>query len=130
MSSMRLRAGRDADGQQQDLHAGAEVLVAAADGDPGPGIAADAEAADPGQDGRDDTAAEGEERGDGTGGIREDVAAAGPAGHAGEALSAEFPEVAGGLPDGAAVVLGQAAGLGGESGGGEPAGGRGQGERR
>jgi hypothetical protein len=56
MSSMRLRAGRDAAVQQQGLRGGAEVLVAAADGDPGPGIAADAEAADPGQDGRDDTA--------------------------------------------------------------------------
>jgi hypothetical protein len=39
-------------------------------------------------------------------------------------LSVEFPELAGGLPDGAAVVLGQVAGLGGESGGGEPAGAR------
>jgi hypothetical protein len=45
-------------------------------------------------------------------------------------LSAEFPELAGGLPDGAAVAPGQAADLDGESGGGEPAGGRGQAERR
>jgi hypothetical protein len=85
MSSMRLRAGRDAAVQQQGLRAGAEVLVAAADGDPGPGIAADAKTADPGQNGRDDTAADGEERGDGTGGIRRDVAAAGTAGLAGKA---------------------------------------------
>jgi hypothetical protein len=55
---------------EQGLPADAEDLVVAVDGGPGLGFAADAAAADPGQDGRDDMVAEGEQRGDGAGGVR------------------------------------------------------------
>jgi hypothetical protein len=75
--------GRDAAVQEQGLHADAEVLV----------VATMVQvlglrrcgAADPGQDGRDDTVAEGEQRGDAAGGVRRDEAATGPGGLAGKA---------------------------------------------
>ena len=106
---------------EQGLHADAEVLVVAVDGGPDLRFASHAGAADPGEDRRDDVVAEGEEGSDGAGGLRRDVVAACPAGFAGEALSAEFPEVIGSLPGGVAVVPDEVADLGGEAGDGESA---------
>jgi hypothetical protein len=107
---------------EQGLHADAEVLVVAVDGGPVFGLAAHAGAADPGQDRRDDVVAEGEQRGDGPGGVCRDVVAAGPAGFADELLAAELAQVVGGLPGGVAVLPGDLADFGGVLGDGEPCG--------
>ena len=82
---------------EERLHVDADLLVVAVDGGPGCGFAAHAGAAHAGEDGGDDLVAEGEQGGDGTGRVGRDVAAAGPAGLAGQALGAEFAEVVGGL---------------------------------
>jgi hypothetical protein len=92
------------------------------------GSAAHAGAADPGQDRGDDVVAQGQQGGDGAGGVWRDVVAAGPAGFGDELLAAEFTQVVGGLPGGVAVVPGEVADLGGVLGDGESARGRGQGE--
>ena len=114
---------------EQRLHADAQSLVVAVDAGPVSRLAAPAGAADAGQDRGDDVVAEGEQGGDGSGSLRRDVVTAGSAGFVREALPAQFPEVIGGLPGGVAVVAGEVPDLGGELGGGEPAGCRGQGER-
>ena len=46
--------------------------------------------ANPGEDGRDDVVAEGEERGDGAGGVGGDVVAPGPIGFDDELFAAQF----------------------------------------
>ena len=107
----------------------AQGLVVAVDGGPDLGLAAHARAADPGQDGRDNVIAECKQRGDGTGAVRRDMVAAGPARFIDEVLAAELAQVVGGLPGGVAVVSGHRADLGGVLGGGEPGRCRGQGER-
>jgi hypothetical protein len=56
---------------EQGLHADAEVLVVAVDGGPDRGFAANAGAADPGEDGCDDVVAQDEEGGDGPGGLQD-----------------------------------------------------------
>jgi hypothetical protein len=80
--------GRDAEVVEEGLHAGAEGFVVAVDGSPVGGLASYAGAADPGQDGGDDLVAEGEQGGDGAGGVGRDVVAAGAAGFGGQALAA------------------------------------------
>ena len=114
---------------EQCLHADAEVLVVAVGGGPDLGFAADAGAADPGHDRGDNVVPEGEQGGDGAGGLRRDVVAAGPAGFANELLAAEFTQVVSGLPGGVAVLAGDQPDACGVLSDGEPAGGRGQGER-
>jgi hypothetical protein len=54
------------------------ALVVAVEGCPDLGLAADAGASDAGQDRRGDVVAEGQERGDGAGGVRRDVVAPPP----------------------------------------------------
>jgi hypothetical protein len=73
--------------------------------------------------------AEGEQRGDGAGGLRRDVVAAGPAGFVDEVLAAELAQVVSGLPGGVAFLAGDLPDAGGVLSDGEPARCRGQGER-
>jgi hypothetical protein len=74
----------------------------------------------PGEDGRDDMVAEGEQGGDGAGAVRRDMVAADPAGFIDELLAAELAQVIGGLPGGVSVVAGHRADLGGVVGGSDP----------
>jgi len=71
----RGAAGCDAEVGEEGLHADAEGLVVAVDGGPVCGLAAQSGAADTGQDGADDLVAEGEQAGDGAGGLRADLVA-------------------------------------------------------
>ena len=75
---------------EQGLQVDAEGFVVAVDGGPGDGFAAFSWAADTGDDGRVDLVAQGEEGGDGAGGIGWDVVAAGPAGFVDEVFPADL----------------------------------------
>ena len=73
--------------------------------------------------------AEGEQGSDGPGGLRRDVVAAGPAGFVDKVLAAELTQVVSGLPGGVAFLAGDLPDACGVLSDGEPAGGRGKGER-
>lgn len=79
------------------MHGDADLFVVLVDGGPVGGLAAEAGAADAGEDGGDDMLAEGEQGGDGAGGVGGDVVAAGAAGLVEQLLAADLAEVVGGL---------------------------------
>jgi hypothetical protein len=70
----------DAEVVEEGVHADADLFVVAVDGGPGRRLAAEAWAAHAGQDGRDDVVAEGEQGGDGAGGLGREVVAAAASG--------------------------------------------------
>ena len=104
------------------MHIEAEGFVVAVDVGPGLGWAASSWCADSGDEGGDELAAGGQERGDVACGVAGYVVAAGAAGFGDVLFAAQFAQVVGALAG--AVVLGGLSGhrpqLGGELGGGEP----------
>jgi hypothetical protein len=118
--------GGDSEVGEEGLHVDPEGFVVSVGLGPVSGLAAASWAADAGQDRADDLVTQGEQGGDGAGGLRWDVVAARPAGLVDQVFAAELAQVVGRLPDGVVGSSGDGVHFRGEFSDGEPTGRGGQ----